>query len=93
MAATLTATPNPVVAGEEYSLSGCGYEMRAVEVRINNVSAYAIGMRNTPDGACLDGNYWVIDEPGTYAVEVWQQNAKGKKKTLVASTSLTVTAA
>lgn len=103
--ATVSANPNPVASGEEYSLSGSGYDIwRAVEIRIGRVGetpvfSYAIGVRSTPDGIVLDNNYaYAPFGPDDYTVEVWQAERKehgGKKHEgaaeLKASLVLTVT--
>lgn len=86
----VVVTPNPVAAGENYSLSGCGFEMQPVEVFRDGVFAYAIGVR-LAGGGCLDGNY--VAAPGSsgeYLLELWQRREHGNKRDMVASVTLVV---
>lgn len=88
--AEVTATPNPVSPGADYTLSGCGFEMRPVEVYRDGAFIHAIGVVSA-GGGCLDGNYFPApDEPGDHLVELWQSREHGPKKDLVASTTLVV---
>lgn len=88
--AEATATPNPVPAGENYTLEGCGYDMRPVEVHTDGQFTYAVGVVSA-GGNCLDGNYFPApDDPGTYTLELLQQKEHGKKKDVKATVELVV---
>jgi hypothetical protein len=89
--ADVEITPNPAEPEQDTTLTGCGYEMKPVEVHINGAFAFAIGMRSTPQGACLDSNHFPApDQPGSYKIELFQQRDHGKKKNLAAETTLVV---
>src|SRR5262245_43180064 len=83
------ASPTPAAVGDRVWLSGCGYQFTSVQVRITapsgSAQSYFVGMWST---GCMDTNYFVAREAGTYHVEVWQANSKNL--VLMASTSLSV---
>lgn len=88
----VTANPNPVTRGEAYSLSGCEFEeVKGVDVFVNDIFRYSIGMINIGNGICLDNNYWAAPkEPGIYNIKLYQDAAHGRKHNLIAELTLTV---
>lgn len=93
----VTATPNPVEAGEPLTFSACGFEILApVSVHVNGEQKFWIGMRSTTNGNCLDNNVWVFESAGEYQVELFQDQAKGQgrgksKSALVGACTVAVT--
>ena len=87
--AWVDASPNPAAVGDHVWLSGCGYQLKSVQFRVTAPSgssqSYFVGMWST---GCMDTNYFVAREAGTYRVEVWQANSKNLA--LMATTSLSV---
>lgn len=84
----VTATPNPVAAGENYTLSGSGFEMRPVEVFVDDAFVYAIGVFNGD----LDNNHFPAQfGVGDHKVDLYQRREHGPKKDLVATLTLTIT--
>jgi hypothetical protein len=82
----LTASPNPVAAWSQYSLSGCGYVTdKQVTIVINNGTFFSAGLDG---GGCLLPVSWYASGPGSYRIEAYQK-LKGRKQTLMASTMLT----
>jgi hypothetical protein len=88
--ATLTLSPNPVASWSAFWGSGCGYAVGS-QVNIVVTSPYwTAGFPVGVDGTgCIRFQFWV-DGPGSYGVKAMQQR-KGRKHTVLASASLTVT--
>lgn len=83
---TLSASPNPVQTGAQYSVSGCGYAPgEQVNVLINQWTFLATGAG--ADG-CVSFTWWA-GSPGTYTIEAYQ-SLTGGKQTLLGSTTLNV---
>ena len=87
--ATLVATPNPAVVGQQVWLSGCGYLFEPAQERITQpdgtVLTYSVGVWST---GCLDNSYFVPKQQGNYTVQIFQKS--GKTTSQMASTVVTV---
>ncbi len=85
--ASVSATPDPVNAGGNVYVSGCGYEFESVEIHVvhpSGTDVWAAGMWYT---GCFDAVV-PTHEAGSYSVEVYQGGSG--PVTLKASTQLTV---
>jgi hypothetical protein len=85
--ATLSASPNPVAAGGEYHVTGCGYTAAQVNITVTEPAAtYFFG---TPtSGGCINAAFWADGSPATYKITASQQS--GRKTVVMKSTTLTV---
>jgi hypothetical protein len=84
--ATLTASPNPVPAWSQYSLSGCGYVAgKQVTIVINNGTFFSAGLDSA---GCLLPVSWWTSGPGSYRIDAYQ-TLRSRKQSLMASTMLT----
>ncbi len=87
--ATLTVSPDPAPANWYFHAEGCGYvtgKMVNILVKDNGSTAFF--------GVGVDGNGCIsfdsfTGSPGSYTLEAYQ-NLKGKKQTLMASTTFAV---
>jgi hypothetical protein len=85
--ATVTASPNPVAAWSQYTLGGCGYVAgKQVNFVINGGMFFAAGV---DDNGCIIPFTQGSDAAGTYTIKTYQ-HLKGRKQTLMATTTLTV---
>jgi len=84
--ATLKASPNPIPAWSEYSLSGCGYVTgKQVTIVINNGTFFSAGLDSS---GCLLPVSWWTSGPGSYRINAYQ-TLRSRKQSLMASTMLT----
>ncbi|HXF97486.1 MAG TPA: hypothetical protein VNJ46_02615 [Gaiellaceae bacterium] len=85
--ATLSISPNPVAAwGAQYWGSGCGYVVGTqVNVLVNKGTFFPAAV---DANGCISFT-WYTGAPGTYLVETYQR-LKGRKQTLMASTTFDV---
>ena len=90
--AWVSASPNPATAGgSRVGLTGCGYDVKPVEVQITSSAGYthrmAVGVWNT---GCFSTHFYTA-EAGTYTIEVYQDQRNVRKPMLLeASTTLAV---
>lgn len=92
--ATVTASPDHAAPyGTRVDLTGCGYDFKVTELRIEHSAGYTETYINGvwADG-CMNPTYIVTREPGTYTVSVYQDEGNRRHPTpvLKASTTLTV---
>jgi drug/metabolite transporter superfamily protein YnfA len=90
VAASVSASPNPAAPGTRVEVTGCGYDTNnSVELRITHpdgsLEAYGVGVWYT---GCMNPTPFFVNDPGAYAIEVWQRNSKSAG--LMATTSLAV---
>lgn len=82
-AATLKASPNPVPAWSQYSLSGCGYVTgKQVSFVVNTTEFFATAVDSN---GCLVPVKWWVSGPGSYRIDAFQR-LRGRKQTLMATT-------
>ena len=83
--ATLVASPNPVAAWSQFTLSGCGYVAgKQVTVVINNSEFFATAVGTN---GCLVPTRWWVSGPGSYRIDAYQR-PKGRTQILLATTLL-----
>lgn len=91
--ASVSVSPDPAASGGgRVDVTGCGYEFRVVELRIEHSAGYTETYTNGvwADG-CMNPTYFLTSEPGTYTINVYQSGAKRNSgSVLKASTTLTV---
>ncbi len=86
--ATLTVSPNPASAWTWFQAEGCGYVTgKVVNILVKNGATAFFGVGVDANG-CISFTH-STGAPGTYTVEA-HQNLKGKKQTLMASTTFAV---
>lgn len=100
-AATLTATPGVVnqtaavaaatTTPASETFSGCGYQASTITtIVVNTPTAISFFGGNSDAAGCINlVHNGFIDQPGTYYVQAWQDNAHGKA-TMMATTTFLV---
>jgi hypothetical protein len=92
--AYVNASPNPAAPnGTRVDLTGCGYDFKVTELRIEHSAGYTETYINGvwADG-CMNPTYLVTREAGTYTIDVYQAEGNRRHPTpvLKASTTLVV---
>ena len=86
-AAALSASPNPVQAGSQYTVRGCGFVTgKQVNIVIDGGMFFSVAV---DAGGCISYSWWA-GSAGTVDDIKAYQNLRGQRQTLMAQTTVTV---